>query len=430
MPANRVLFVGNGVNLVAERNQKDSWTSMLDELESTFVPEQYRSIHWADTGRSLGNLLRLQRIINFKKLSHSAPRGKIANWLRNVRAMQPTFAHHVLAGVVKQYHFSTIITTNYDLAFEKAFWPQKKFDDSNRIEFGKKVFHHIHGIAPQTSKDNFDDNGVIMSYGSYRNELNRLMRKGDSWLEEFCKNEVHVCGFGLGVEELLFWYALEYRLEKILNSESPIPEICSPKGINRVYIYIFYEPHQYAEKKQLADVLRSYSAIPILIPVIDGDYQQAWLLLKGKLSSVCDYLRHYVGVSRKHALHRFPNVESRQRNLTLSFVPSLRFPHLCTVSVPIKKLHLVDEWCFYCEIDRKISCWTCDAFHLKPFIENDATLHSRECCYFYLDYTTGDLFATKEAGVESFSLVCRLRHHDNIEEFENHIVNVTKINNL
>ncbi len=153
----RLLFLGNGVNRVAGRNEAYSWSNALRHLEDNMVPESFRSVPWDSEDNHLSYVLRLQRVLNFRDMSITAS-DAWEKWLDEVKSLAPTFVHHLLAELVNQKQFSKVIT----------------------------ILHETIAAEPEPN-----------------------------WLAPFCESEMHVCGFSFEPEESLIWYALERRFEKL-----------------------------------------------------------------------------------------------------------------------------------------------------------------------------------------------------------------------
>ena len=213
------------------------------------------------------------------------------------------------------------------------------------------------------------------------------------------------------------WEALKQRLDYIREND-----VFKELG-NRLYIYLPYTDADKSQKEQLADVLKTYSAEPVLIPVGDGDFANAWMSLYGRMSLRLRNLRMTKGDSEVLGLFRYPQHDTRNRNVRAAYCPALYYPHCCKFGVPMDKPE-VNIWLFYCEVHGKISRWmgqvseiTSNLSSLEPIIrekkESDSILYT---C-FYLDYTTGDLFAVKENEKE-LSFVCKLIEIRNAHDFD------------
>ena len=84
----------------------------------------------------------------------------------------------------------------------------------------------------------------------------------------------------------------------------------------------------------------------------------------------------------------------------------------------------VNIWLFYCEVHGKITRWmgqmiemTSNLSSLEPIIREKKKSDSILYTCFYLDYTTGDLFAVKENEKE-LSFVCKLIEIRNAHDFD------------
>ena len=257
-----------------------------------------------------------------------------------------------------------------------------------------------------------------MSMKSYAQTVSGLNRKADgSWLKLFCENEVHMCGFSFYAEELVMWEALKQRLDYIREND-----VFKELG-NRLYIYLPYTDADKSQKEQLADVLKTYSAEPVLIPVGDDDFANAWMSLYGRMSLRLRNLRMTKGDSEVLGHFRYPQFDTRNRNVRAAYCPALYYPHCCKFGVPMDKPE-VNIWLFYCEVHGKITRWmgqmiemTSNLSSLEPIIREKKKSDSILYTCFYLDYTTGDLFAVKENEKE-LSFVCKLIEIRNAHDFD------------
>ena len=428
----RILFLGNGVNRVVERNKPHSWDNAIRSLEEKYLKPRLQP---NDEAPDISFGLRLQRVLNC--VNKDEQKTVFGTWLKEVQKIRPNYVHHLLASLVEDKQVGAVMTTNYDFAFEKAldssFDPTKndldqvivtvkcKSDQDNKEDkqgqqkqdkesTTAKQFpipiYHVHGAATQSAIDGTKE--VIMSMKSYAQTMSGLNRNAEgSWLKLFCENEVHMCGFSFYAEELVMWEALKQRLDYIREKD-----VFKELG-NRLYIYLFYSDSDKAQKEQLADVLKTYSAEPILIPVTDGDFANAWMSLYGRMSLRLRNLRMTKGDSEVLGRFRYPQHDTRNRNVRTAYCPALYYPHCCKFGVPLDKQNF-NIWLFYCEVHGKITRWmgkmteiTSNLSSLEPIIREQKKSDSILYTCFYLDYTTGDLFAVKEKE-KKLSLVCKL----------------------
>ena len=427
----RILFLGNGVNRVAGRNDDYSWSNAMKRLEDMMVPEAFRTVPWDSADNHLSYGLRLQRVLNFRNMSIASP-DAWKMWLDDVKGLAPTFVHRLLATLVKQKMFSEVMTTNYDFAMERAVQPTfppeeitpgKDIPSHYRLENGVSVWH-LHGDALQEKK-------VVMTLKSYRVILLDTFAadKEPEWLTSFCENEMHVCGFSFEPEEALIWYALERRFEK-LQEQPHFKELQ-----NRFYIYLFYTPENEQKQRRLAEVLSSYATQPMLIPVpVDADdspdYGSAWLQVYARMKMIMEKIRFDNGDSLVMGAQKHAFLESRGRNLTTAYTVSCKYPQFCKVAVPDAKRELVDTWCFYCEIERRSYMWTVPVKSIMEGISKmpGAAFRNSDKGYdFYLNYGEGILYSCHQNSTSAAELytVCHLSPVESIEEFESQIIKIS-----
>lgn len=432
-PVHRILLLGNGVNRIAGRNVEFSWSAAMQRLEEECIPKSFR-IAGEDGAEELPSFgLRLQRVLNCLGASVE-PSDAWKKWLGEVQDLKPTFVHHLLVNLCKnsapsQKRFTQIMTTNYDFAMERAL--NSRFEVKNaKIEKDGAAWIvsvkdnvsicHLHGVAS-------DSDSVVMDMKSYRDALMVSMQSPSSWLDAFCSQEVHVCGFAFEAEEAIMWYALEQRLERLKQVEH------FKESPNRFYIYLFYTREDEVKQRSLANLLRSYATQPILIPVPSDsasqpDFSAAWLQVYARMELLFNKIRYDNGDSCVMGCERYAFLESRGSNLTSAYTPSFKYPHLCQVTVPDKKRKKTETWCFYCEIERVSYMWSVPVPKIMEGVakQDGAACRDKSGYVFYLDYTTGALYSCHVGSSHAHELyfVCRLTRHDNIKDFESLITEI------
>lgn len=438
----RILFLGNGVNRVVERNKPHSWDNAIRSLEEKYLKPRLQQ---NDEALDISFGLRLQRVLNC--VNKDEQKTVFGTWLKEVQKIRPNYVHHLLATLVEDKQVGAVMTTNYDFAFEKAldssFDPTKNDHDQVIVtvkckpkqeakkgeqNLAKEEYqipiYHVHGAATKSAIDGTRE--VVMSMKSYAQTMSGLNRSAaGSWLKLFCESEVHMCGFSFYAEELVMWEALKQRLDYI--REKDVFEELR----NRLYIYLFYTDSDKAQKEQLAELLKTYSAEPILIPVADGDYANAWMTVYGRITLRRYQLRMTEGESEVLGRFRYPQHDSRNKNVRAAYCPALYYPRCCKFEVPLETTEF-PVWLFYCEVHRKVFRWMGLTSKINKGLEalgvvrtnkkeadtqkgTEATVYT---C-FYLDYTSGELFAVKEGKDQSeLSLVTRLVFLDRSKDFD------------
>ncbi len=410
----RVLLLGNGINRVVARNQKHSWDSVLLNLEKLYL-KMGNQLDSSVEGDSISYCLRLQRVLNCIEKDKQAE--VFGEWLEQVREIRPNYVHHLLATLVENGDIHSILTTNYDFAFEKALKSAFKAEaDCTLVPVEKQkteiTIHHIHGAATGGTIAGTDH--VTMTLKSYAAQAASLNWQTDNgWLKIFCENEVHICGLAFYPEEIVLWEALKQRLEYI-RSREPFAELG-----NRLYVYLFYTDSDKSYQYQLAELLKSYAVEPVLIPVGDGDYANAWMTIYGRIALRRHQLRMTEGDSDILGKYKYPQHDTRNKNVRAAYCPSLYYPHCCKFELPLEKDFPV--WCFYCEVHRHIYRWMGRTDVIKQEVQKLGSVRmdaQSGAHYFYLDYTTGELYAVK-SGEKELCLICKLSCINHPQDFDN-----------
>lgn len=398
----RILFLGNGVNRVAGRNEPYSWGRLLDEMEESYVPVSER-----DSG--LPYPLRIERIQNYALLE-----GKdfIEDCREKLKSLKPTFAHRLLAQVVHD-SFSKILTTNYDDAMETAL---AELPCMKKMQMDAHVIH-IHGQASEA------DSKLIMTQQEYIEAAAKSSEQ--SWLDSFCEREIHICGFSMDAGELLIWSALRERQRRLREQTCNFVPI-----VNHVFIYLFYTEKDESQQRTLATLLRSYGARPLLIPVPQEDYRAAWLQLYGRMSLILNQQRYAEENSLFVCTEVRPQLEGKDSPLISAYVPSAKHPNCAWVSVSEVKRNKYPTLYFYIDLDGVVSMWQCSSVELKnAFARLNVPLCSRLDYHLYLDVCKGKLFYAPK-GESSMTLlpVTNLTRIDNVAHFD-HLLSLHKKSN-
>lgn len=412
----RILFLGNGVNRVAERNTPYSWSRVLQNLQSKHVPSGFQ-MSKAD---NISFVLLLQSVLNFNLMSLCGESAPLQKFKDEIAVLEPTFVHRYLCDLVKKGDFKSTITTNYDYAFERAFSKKFIIEQDYTIVDGHKV-HHIHGSARNTESD------IVMSMETYQRQLQRIIDTQPEWLIDFREKEVHICGFSFYPEELIVWYALGERLKK-LQKQQHFKELS-----NRCFVYLFCTNQNYEQQKNLALLLKSYAAHPIMIPVPQigekEDYQSAWQQLFGRMQMIFNEMRLCAENNNTFGVEKYGFLESRNKNVSAAYVPSHKFPHLCRIGIPDKKRELItahtDTWCFYVEIEGCVYLWSApirDIMISISSIPQTAHRNSNNGYDFYLDYSAGKLYTcSQHSSSAELCEVCQLSKEPDFSSFKSKI---------
>ncbi len=359
----RVLFLGNGVNRVAGRNESYSWGKLLDDMESAWVPASERM-------EDLPYSLRIERIQNYALLEGMA---FLEGRREELASLKPTFAHRLMAQVVHD-SFCSVLTTNYDDAMELALSELLCMNEP----LAHKLVTHIHGKASKAESE------LVMSQQSYIDLAAKISEQ--SWLDDFCNKEVHICGFAMDAAELVIWSALRERQKRLRDEAANFARLG-----NHVFIYLFYTESDEANKRALASLLRSYGTRPLLIPVPQGDYRAAWLLLFGRMYMILNNRRYTEENSQHVCTERYAQVESKKLPLVTSYAPSAKHPNCAWVSISRSKRAAFKTLYFYIDLDGDVSMWQCPTEFINKWVARFLSQHSDKDYHFYLDVCRGAL---------------------------------------
>lgn len=425
-----LLLVGNSPNLVDEHNAMSEWGRLLQTLEDgirDFVDVSTSGLSFPQRMQAICNVYQMQsRITGDWEIDAKKLKKRLRKWFNGVGDMLPTAVHRMLV----ELDFNHYLTTNYDLALDRVLARDKRINFSkyseskssnpsdpldlflgvegaannkqqrNKATFETKV-HHIHGNITDVSS-------LVMTPSSYFEEVRKLKEKEPEWLKLFCSKEVniHICGFNLRSEELVFWYALEQRFQliqkqKIKGSEQP-----------RTFVYLFYKVESEAdveEKKALRAHLQTYSVETVLIPVRRNDYAEAWKVLISEMMLRKNGWRMYQRGENDEELsdelidalqktQRAGGREaSRGSNMSTAFTVHYQFPNHCLFTLsPTKRASIkrFGRWLCYCKID--------DRAHMYEFSNSRQLLFlcpedkSKSKVPVLVNYKTGELFCLND----------------------------------
>lgn len=369
-------MIGNGVNLVASCNKI---------LKNDGVCERF------------------PQTSEVSSFCEKRPNAEFFSLCKN---LAPTFVHHALAAL--DSYFAAILTTNYDFAMERALGVS---------ENSKRVFHlHEDANSPDMciyTEQDYSDVAELLG--------NEIIIHGQpvDWRGLLCSEEVHICGHSLKETELLLYQTFEYRNKFILSK----PDFDWNSEENRIYAWLFYEGKG-TEEKRIADKLRTLRVNPILIkvPMVrkSADYVAAWEALLGRLSLHLNNVHVHRGLSGKFKGGKSRNGLTRGLNVSAAFVPSLKYPDRCCVTVPEKKLKSLKKsqsWLFFCELGERVFLWQIDAFILSNLITNHSLTN------FYLKYKTGELYQVKAESAVARKIAICTKIND-VCEFDSFIVDI------
>lgn len=392
----RVLFIGNSPNLLSNENQEYTWETLLRDLLSPICQDggidqdKMQKLPFFIIAEFINNIWRQDNE------SKSSIDKKHREMLDGLIQMKPGNLHKVLAKLFELGVYDEILTTNYDYCFEKAMGisfgnnTASSESEHNLDRHHGKVWH-LHGEA-------MCPDSIVMSRESYFQSLQTLPSsykdvKPDTWLHHFLHSDVVVCGFNLRHEELLFWHALQLRLQ------------LSPQKRSKVKVFQFVETsegRQTTDTDNMRALLDSYEVESEFIHVEGNGYQakweHAWYAMLGKLGTHafdCEPLHLKGKISEPFRL-RNPN-----DNIVASESESSQNSDRCWLNIPLRKLDAASadgkKYLFDCKIRGARYVFAADASGLKDaFLREPKTSIIHDGKYtrysFFLDYKTGKIY--------------------------------------
>lgn len=236
MKKQKVLFIGNGINLI---NNETSWQSLLNYLIARFGNLQYN-----DNIFDIPFPLLYEIIINI-----SARKGKTEEEVKRYVAKKvsnfETNEYHEKLGDIG---FTDIITTNYDYTLEKALTKnvpdskdfstvvETKYSIFRKIKINNTYFWHIHGESNNLKSINLgyeQYSGYLQKMRNYlltgtdyagfpkepaKARYNKKSFKINSWIDLFFKRDIYILGFSFDYCEMHLWWLITIRARKNLQN--------------------------------------------------------------------------------------------------------------------------------------------------------------------------------------------------------------------
>lgn len=386
----RILFIGNSPNQLIRENEQYAWRNLLDNMEAAIRDEIGYEASDADMPFS-ARAVRLKNFIK-QKGADSSDGSDFCSWEQCLESISKLDAgkFHLLVKELLPQHFQAVLTTNYDYTFERVLYgsaPTKAFSGGkvgNATRRHGEVWH-LHGEA-------LDPESIIMTSSDYIEAVSLLKNETEeSWLKLFLQSDVYVCGFGVYYEELLFWYALQCRME------------LEPEVRRKVVVYLFVANGEEKRNEQIASLLRSYNVEVIKVRVTENKnssgYSAAWFEIIGRLFGAV----HKIEAIDEKAMDT-PRVEQASTESSPEIIRIVRSetvasgnPDRCWMNIPLKVFNRKGYIDFLCYIDGVNYRHRCDSSILRRAFDSCGVkvIHNSPTRYsFYLDYETGEIFKT------------------------------------
>lgn len=419
---NTLVLVGNSPNLIERYNAGAEWDRLLKDLEAHF------KIYLENVEGLTSFSQRMQAICNLyysfvntgDEDAVEQLKNQLKKWFEKVAALPSTAVHKMLA----EFNFDHYLTTNYDLALDRALAPVKEITSYDieaflgcqgnnnkkqniQLKDGKNVTH-IHGSV-------YELGSVVMTTANYAEAIEALLETQKtniykiSWLKAFCESEVHICGLNLRSEESVIWYALKRRRDYLLSKDRKFLS-----SYPRAYVYLFYNEdnqNDYINKLALKDLLTTYAVNTILIAVRNNDYITAWKQLMGEMM-LAKYKRQMqqnpegndVNEEIEEALCETElgggTKASIHSNMSTAFVAHYIYPYHCLLTMSAeKKEHIKTShiWLIYCKINSKRYMYSfpeqgCIKKYLVKKEKKKEGDKKPDNSKFLLNYITGELY--------------------------------------
>lgn len=258
----KALLIGNDINSI---NQNYDWEKLINDLKS--YAKLNSSLNYKNKPFPLIYEEIYLKAAKEYKTSENRLKTYIASKTRNI---EPNSVHKSLLGL----EIDQIMTTNYDLTFEKSAG-LKKYEIANKgiinenkyslfryHQVSSKRIWHIHGseIAPNSITLGYEHYGAYLQYmrnyvasgtqDTYKNYRFSSIKKrfingeltGDSWIDLFFTNDIYIIGLNFDFVEMHLWWLLTYRARAIAEEQF---------SINNKIVYYYPEIYTISSKHKL-----------------------------------------------------------------------------------------------------------------------------------------------------------------------------------
>lgn len=450
------ILVGNSPNLlVNHQSQAGSWEAITRRLEEAYreILDDKSLLMPGDASHSL-RMDCLRRILKREKEKQEKnfseeQKSRVSrlerawnNWCVDLVLLKPGSIHRLVARWMLERD-AALITTNYDLAFERALgmenlpsFPIREQRNISSALIRKEVSQnvcrrrgrvwHMHGEASCPAS-------VVVSKNAYSEAASGLRasaQQKDSWLYQFLNSTVFICGLALRSDEDLLIRALHFRAEL-------------PKEVRRPMFYFHFCQKGAAERngKSAIKLLEGIDVKIIEIPVYTyqekEDYHSAWYHLMGWIwentakelpvaprppnpserdmgsSPVVPSMSHGTPAPeprytpapnyRRHRINSGCLIRSsRYECVVWTSTPTKLNPRRCWINIGVEKLRANrdKDWSFKCLIDDVLYVYHYPSRELEQIFEqNEVTINERGTPRYnlYIDYRRGELHSTVSA---------------------------------
>lgn len=258
----RVLLIGNDINNATESY---SWNDLINGL-----------LEYAKIDRNINKIdkpfpMLYEEIYLNSRRAHNTPESRLKKYIAsNTRKLRPNQLHESVLGL----GIENILTTNYDLSFEKAtgvdhgkitnrgFIKESSYNMFRYHDTGKHRIWHIHGsqTVPNTITLGYEHySGYLQQMrnyvatgtkGIYKKRdflpIAKRVKEGnltyESWVDFFFTHDIYIFGLNLDFVEMHLWWLFTYRARVMVENRFPIS--------NRI-LYFYPKKYERASKHKL-----------------------------------------------------------------------------------------------------------------------------------------------------------------------------------
>lgn len=258
----KALLIGNDINNATETY---SWNDLIKGL-----------LEYAKIDKKINQVdkpfpMLYEEIYLNSRRAHDTPESRLKKYIAaNTRKLNPNKLHESIL----ELGIENIMTTNYDLSFEKTAGldPKKCFNQGfikessyNMFRFHKTGNHkiwHIHGsqTVPNTITLGYEQySGFLQQMrnyvatgtkGIYKKKdflpIGKRIKDGnlsyESWIDFFFTHDIYIIGLNLDFVEMHLWWLLTYRARVIAENRFPVT--------NRI-VYFYPKKYEKASRHKL-----------------------------------------------------------------------------------------------------------------------------------------------------------------------------------
>jgi len=281
----KALLVGNDINNATESY---SWNDLIKGLL------EYAKIDIKINQLNKPFPMLYEEIYLSSRRAHNTPESRLKKYIAaNTRKLNPNKLHEFLLGL----GIENIMTTNYDLSFEKTAGldPKRCYNSGfikessyNIFRYHKTINHkiwHIHGSqsVPGTITLGYEH------YSGYLQQMRNYVATGtkgiykkkdflplskrikddnlsyESWIDLFFTHDIYIIGLNLDFVEMHLWWLLTYRARVIAENRFPVN--------NRI---IYFYPKKYEKASIHKLEMFTINGVEIISERLQGNFKMGY----------------------------------------------------------------------------------------------------------------------------------------------------------